>query len=191
MRLLSGRPRVEEPLAKRQQGQKTREQEHESLRLRIGRHSCEGVRLPAAATGRVLCTLSIQVKNNRKSACEALAISGAVLTRPEAEEERIDHIGAVRSRPGYADGAVLKEYAAIAAEHALIGRGEEGHGETGPREPGIVLNEETPAAGAVDLQVERAVDHCTQGARAASRVAEDDGWIYGRGSGVSSARRQD
>jgi len=34
-RLLSGRPRVEEPFAKRQQGQKTCEQEHESLGLGI------------------------------------------------------------------------------------------------------------------------------------------------------------
>jgi hypothetical protein len=80
-----------------------------------------------------------------------LAIVVAILTGTDAGEQRINNIRAIRAELGYTDGAILKKYAAVAAEQSRIRGGEKADVEACPREPGIVLNEEVAATGAVEL----------------------------------------
>ena len=67
-----------------------------------------------------LDTLGAHTVFRSKTIALPLAIGVAVLTGAEAEEERVDHIGAIRTGPRDADGAILKKYAAVATKNTLI-----------------------------------------------------------------------
>lgn len=188
-------PGTKEPFAKRQQGQKTSQQQNDGLRLgssnEIWRDKGHRVRFPVPA-GRARSTWSIHVKGNETAVRDAFAIGLAILAGTKTREKCVDHVRASRARPRNADGAILKECEAVASEQTRAGWGKKTHVEARPSDSRIILNDKVAAAGVVELQTERTTGHyaCDRNTGDTSGgIAKDDRRIDR--SGVSSARRQD